>query len=146
MTIDYNLTISGILPEDSVKAFMQSYHQTSKISHYKKYQNQLQQYFKDKMDKSVDSSDIDVKGLSNSFRMDMKNDRIEFSTTMPGVANKYEYGSNTTPPKRFIEPVIIDVANKMSDKIIDEAIDIYNRNVVMTMETKSFSLIPKVKK
>lgn len=146
MTIDCNLTITGILPEDSMNAFMRSYYQTSKVSHYKKYQNQMQQYFKNKMDKSVDSSDIKVKGLSSSFKMDIKNDKIEFLTTMPDTVNKYEYGSDTTPPRRFVEPVILDVANKMSEKIIDEAIDMYNKNVITTVKTKSFSLIPKVKK
>ena len=138
MTIKCSLDIKGTSPEQSVAAFIQSYQSSAKISNYAKYEDQLNEYFRNRVQKSIDDNNIRIDGLGDSFKLDIRNNRIEFSSSMFEVANMYEYGSDNIYPHRFIEPAVIDVANQMSDKIIDEAISIYQKNTRTISIKKNF--------
>lgn len=138
MTINCSLNITGTPPEESVRAFMQSYQHSSKISNYSKYENQLNEYFKNKIQKSIDNNNIKVNGLADSFKLNIEGDRIDFSSSMFELANAYEYGSDNIYPHRFIEPAVIEVANNMSDKIINEAMNSYQKNTRIVSIKKNF--------
>lgn len=64
--------------------------------------------------------------LENTFFIDFKNDGIYFSSNS-STALKYEFGSGNIPPKRFIEPAFIDTANEVSEMMITDALDLYNK-------------------
>ena len=138
MTVECTLTKTGIDPEKSIKAFMNSYIQSSQVSRYNKYEHQLNEFFVDKIRNNIESSGINVSGLSDSFQLNIENNRIEFSTTMSDVANTFEYGSDNVSPRRFIEPAVIQVANNMSQKIIHEAMDIYQANTRTASISKKY--------
>lgn len=125
MTFECTLEVSGILPEVSANAFIKSYQETSKMQHYQKYQSELEQYFQNKIDRNAHQNSIHIR--DNGFHIEITANQINFISESQS-AIRYEYGTNDTPPKRFIQPAVIDVANKMSDFIISDAIDIYNRN------------------
>ena len=125
MTFECTLDVSGILPEVSANAFIKSYQETSKMQHYQKYQSQLEQYFQDKIDRNASQNNIHTR--DNGFHIEITTNQINFISESQS-AIKYEYGTDNMPPRRFIQPAVIDVANKMSDFIISDAIDVYNRN------------------
>ena len=125
MTFECTLDVSGILPEVSANAFVKSYQETSKMQHYQKYQSQLEQYFQDKIDRNASQNNIRTR--DNGFHIEITTNQINFISESQS-AIKYEYGTDNMPPRRFIQPAVIDVANKMSDFIISDAIDVYNRN------------------
>ena len=113
-------------PEKSAKAFIDSYNQTSRLSHYKKYHNQLEQYFVNKIQKNIERSGIKDDKLKNSFSVNLTKNDLQFISTRKN-ATKYEYGYENQPPKRYIQPAVFDTANKMSEIIINEAIDMYKK-------------------
>lgn len=129
MTFECTLNVSGVLPEVSSNAFIRSYQETSKMHHYQKYQSQLEQYFQDKIDRNASQNNIHTR--DNGFYIEITTNQINFISESQS-AIKYEYGTDNMPPRRFIQPAVIDVANKMSDFIISDAIDIYNRNTKFT--------------
>ena len=139
MTVNCSLTVTGIRPEESIKAFMQSYQHSAKMSNYSKYEDQLNQYFDNKIKESIENNNIKVDGLADSFQLKVENDRIEFSSSMFEVANAYEYGSDHIYPHRFIEPAVIEIANNMSNRIINEAIDTYQKNTRIVSIKQNFN-------
>lgn len=132
MTVNCSLTVTGIQPEQSVRAFMDSYRESSRLSRYENKESQLNNFFQEKMRESIVNNDINVTGLEDSFELNIRNNRIEFSTTMPDVANTFEYGSGNVQPRRYIQPVVAEVANQMSKNIINEAIGLYSTNTRIT--------------
>lgn len=127
MTFDCSLTVSGLDPQTSAKAFIDSYNQTSQLSHYQKFHNKLEQYFVNKINQKIARSNIDNDKLKNSFSVNFKGKNLEFTSTYPG-AKRLEFGSGNKPPLRFIEPSVMETANELSEIIISEAISIYNNN------------------
>lgn len=126
MTFECSLTISGTDPQKSAQAFIDSYNDTSKMKHYQKYQKRIEQYFLNKIQQNISKVQIKDKTLKDSFFVDFRNNELHFMSTRKS-ALKYEFGSGKNPPKRYIQPSIIDTANEMSNIIIDEAINTYNR-------------------
>ena len=125
MTFECTLQISGIRPEVSNRAFLQSYQETSNAKYYKKYDKKIESFFKDKLSSNMSQSQI-PQSLENTFFIDFKSDGIYFSSNS-STALKYEFGSGNIPPKRFIEPAFIDTANEVSEMMITDALDLYNK-------------------
>ena len=134
MTFDCNLIIEGILPEASANAFLQSYQQTAQTEHYQQYAADLEQYFQDKVYRNARQNNIRTR--DNSFFMEITSDEIRFISDGQN-ALKYEYGSGDTPPRRFVQPAVIDVANKISEHMISDAIEIYDNNTRFTTIRKN---------
>lgn len=126
MPFDVKLTKTGIDPKNSMNAFLQSYNETSKMSYYKKHKAILEQYFKNRINRSIDQVGIKDTNLKNDFSLNFNGNNLEF-ISKTNKAMKYEFGSGTETPKRFIEPAIMETASKMSDIIISNAIDLYQR-------------------
>jgi hypothetical protein len=125
MTFECTLSVSGIRPEVSNQAFLRSYQDTSKPKYYKKYEKRIESFFKDKLIQNMSQNQI-PQSLEQSFFVDFKNDGIYFNSNSQ-KALKYEFGAGNMPPKRFIEPALIDTANEVSDIMITDALDLYNR-------------------
>ena len=127
MTFDCSLTVSGLDPETSAKAFIDSYNQTSQLSHYQKFHNKLEQYFVNKVNQNVIRSNIKSDKIKSSFSVNFKGKNLEFTSNYPG-AKRLELGSGNKPPFRFIQPAVIETTNELSEIIISEAISAYNNN------------------
>lgn len=127
MTFDCSLTVSGLDPEKSAKAFIDSYNQTSQLSHYQKFHNQLEQYFINKINRSIAQSNIKSDKVKNSFSMNFNGKNLEFTSNYPG-AKRLEFGSGNKAPLRFIQPAVIETTNELSEIIISEAIGLYQNN------------------
>ena len=117
--------ISGTLPHVSAKAFIDSYRETSKAQHYQQYQSSLEQYFQNAMGKNIRQMNVDAE--SKSFTMKVEANQIQFISDNQN-SMKYEYGNDNVPPKRFIQPAVVDTANEISHLMISDAISIYKRN------------------
>ena len=127
MTFDCSLTVSGLDPQKSAKAFIDSYNQTSQLSHYQKFYNKLEQYFVNKINQNISRSNIKNDKFKNSFSMNFKGKNLEFTSSYPG-AKRLEFGSGNQPPLRIIQPAVIETTNELSEIIISEAISAYNNN------------------
>lgn len=125
MSFECTLNISGIRPEVSNRAFIQSYQQTSNPKYYQKHQKRIESFFQDKLQKNISQAQIS-NNIAETFNVNFKSDGIYFSSNSK-QALKYEFGSNNTPPKRFIEPAFIETANEVSDIMITDALGLYNR-------------------
>jgi len=127
MTFDCSLTVSGLDPQTSAKAFIDSYNQTSQLSHYQKFHNKLEQYFVNKINRNIARSNIKSDKIKGSFSVNFKGKNLEFTSNYSG-AKRLEFGSGNKPPLRFIQPAVIETANELSEIIISEAITAYNNN------------------
>ena len=130
------LHVTGTLPNVSARAFLQSYNETAQAQHYQQYQSLLENYFQNAMDKNIRQMNVDAH--AKSFSMKVESNQIQFISDSQSSI-KYEYGSGSTPPKRFIQPAVIDTANKISNLIISDAISIYNRNVGVSVNLRQAS-------
>lgn len=126
MPFDVTLTKTGIDPQRSMQAFIESYQETSKVSHYQKNKAIIEQYFKSNIDKNISQANIKDSNLTNTFSINFRGNTLEF-VSKSNKAMKYEFGSGTDAPKRFIEPAVIEATNKISDIIISDAIELYQR-------------------
>lgn len=126
MTFNCSLTVSGMNPQQSAKAFIDSYNETSQLSYYKKFHNRLEQYFVNKVDRGISQFNIKDGNLKNSFSINFKGNNLEFISKNKN-AIKYEHGYNKVPPKRYIQPAVFDTTNELSNIIISEAINAYDR-------------------
>lgn len=127
MSFECTLNITGVTPEKSAQAFIMSYQQTSNPKYYQKHQKHIENFFQDKLQKNISQAQISH-GIAETFHVDFKNNGIYFNSSSK-QALKYEFGSNNTPPKRFIEPAFIETANEVSNIMITDALDLYNRYV-----------------
>lgn len=125
MSFECTLNISGIKPEVSNRAFIQSYKQTSNPKYYQKHQKRIENFFQDKLQKNINQAQIPYT-ISNTFTVNFKSDGVYFSSDSRD-ALKYEFGSGKMPPKRFIEPAFIETANEVSNIMITDALDLYNK-------------------
>ena len=128
MPFECELIISGTPPEVSAKAFIDSYNETSNMSHYKSKLGHIQQYFQNKLERNIAQAKIQNTHLSHSFSVTIQGNNMIFSSNDPRAA-VYEYGSGDIPPKRYLQPSIIDTANEMSLIILNDAIEVYERKV-----------------
>lgn len=126
MTFGCTLQVTGTLPSVSARAFIASYNETSRAQHYQQYQSLLEQYFQNQIEKNASQMNVNMK--SKSFSMKVESNQIQFITDSKD-SFKYEYGAGQTPPKRFIQPAVIDTGNKISRLIISDAISLYRRNI-----------------
>ena len=126
MTFECTLNTTGINPQSSIKAFLKSYQDTSNPKYYQKYDKRLEQYFQDKIRKNIRQTQIKDDKLADTFFVTFKNEGIYFSTNARR-ALKYEFGSGNTPPKRFLQPAIVETANEVSNIMITDAIDLYQK-------------------
>ena len=126
MPFDVTLTKTGIDPITSANAFIESYKETSQMSHYQKDQALIEQYFKNHIDANIDRHNIGDTNLKDTFTTNFNGNSLEFVSSN-NQAMKYEFGSGTEAPKRFMEPAIIATANKISDIMISDAIELYQR-------------------
>lgn len=125
MSFECTLDVSGIKPEVSHKAFIQSYQDTSNPKYYKKHEQKIEDFFKNKLEQHMSQNGI-PQSLEQSFFIDFKNDGIYFSSNSE-AALKFEFGSGNMPPKRFIEPAFVEAANEVSNIMITDAINLYNK-------------------
>ncbi len=126
MPFDCELIITGTTPEVSAKAFIDSYNETSKMSHYKSKLSHIQQYFQNKLERNISQAKIQNTRLAQSFSVRIQGKNMIFSSNDPRSA-VYEYGSGNMPPKRYLQPSIIDTANEMSSIILNDAVEAYER-------------------
>ena len=125
MSVECTLNVSGIKPEVSNKAVIRSFQQTSSPKYYQKYQKRIESYFQDKLQKNISQAQIS-NDIADTFNIKFQSDGIYFNSDSI-EALKYEFGSKNTPPKRFIEPAFTETANEVSQLVITDAIDLYNR-------------------
>ena len=125
MPFECTVTMSGIPPQKSHNAFIQSYLQTSQPKYYKKHEKRIEEFFKAKLTQSIQQAQV-PSFLDKTFHINFKNDGIYFKSTSK-AALKYEFGSGNIPPKHFIEPAIKETANEVSKIMITDAINLYNR-------------------
>lgn len=126
MPFECELIIAGTPPEVSAKAFIDSYNETSKMSHYKSKLSHIQKYFQDKLERNMAQAKIQNTHLANSFSVTIQGNNMIFSSNNPRSA-VYEYGSGRMPPKRYLQPSIMDTANEMSSMILNDAVEAYER-------------------
>ena len=125
MSMQCTLNVTGIRPEVSHKAFINSYLTTSNPKYYKKYEKRIDNFFREKLSKNISQNQI-PDSINQSFFIDFKSDGIYFSSNSK-AALKYEFGSGSMPPRRFIEPAFIETANEVSNIMITDAINLYNQ-------------------
>lgn len=125
MTISYTLTKEGMMPEDSLRSFKNAYNKTSKMSYYKKYQDEIENHFFKSLNENMRHQGISVDGLAESFYINITDDSIEFRTTNPYLVNAIEYGSKNIVGNRFMQPSVSSVGNFMSKKILNDANSFY---------------------
>ena len=127
MTFECSLTVTGMDPQKSIQAFIDSYNKTSNVSYYQKYHGKLEKYFIDRVNQNISRTGIKNEKLTNSFSVNFKGKDLNFQSNYPG-AKGLEFGSGKRPPLRFIQPAVIDTTNELSDIIISEAINIYKND------------------
>lgn len=126
MPFNCELIMTGTPPEVSAKAFIDSYNETSKMNHYKGKLNHIQQYFQNKLERNIAQAKIQNTHLANSFSVSIQGNKMIFSSNDPRSA-VYEYGSGSMPPKRYLQPSIMDTANEMSSIILNDAVEAYEK-------------------
>lgn len=126
MTFECTLNVTGTNPQTSIQAFLKSYQDTSNPKYYKKYDKHLEAYFKDKLRKSISQAQIKDKNLDKSFFVTFKSEGIYFSSKSK-KALKYEFGYGNNPPKRYLQPAIVETANEVSNIMITDALNLYNK-------------------
>ena len=70
MTFECTLNVSGISPQVSAKAFIHSYQETSKVQHYEKYHNELEQYYQNKINNNIGRYGLDMDSNQSSIQFD----------------------------------------------------------------------------
>lgn len=128
MSFSCDLLVSGVLPEDSARAFIKSYNETSKMEHYKSKMNYLSSFFQNKLERNIAQAGIRDPTVKSSFSVKIENNQMIFSSDN-FKALSYEYGAKHLPPRRYLQPSIIETANEMSSIILNDAVDIYNQNI-----------------
>lgn len=126
MPFDVKIEQTGIDPDRSIRAFLDSYNETSQISHYQKNKGLIEEYFKTHINQNIDQVGIKNTNLKNDFSINFNGNNLEF-ISQNNQAMKYEFGSGQDSPKRFIEPAVMETANKISDIMISDAIELYQR-------------------
>lgn len=126
MSFECTLNVTGTKPQSSARAFLRSYQETSSPQYYKKYDQRIQSYFKNKLSQSISQAQIYDNTLEQSFFVDFKSDGIYFSSNS-SKALKYEYGYDKNPPKQYLESAVIETANEVSNIMITDALDLYNK-------------------
>lgn len=119
------LQVSGIKPEVSHKAFLQSYTITADPKYYKRYEKRLNDFFQKKLSQNITQNHL-PHSLEKSFSIDFKSDGIHFQSNSKD-ALKYEFGAGSSPPRKFIEPALVETANEVSNIMITDAINLYNQ-------------------
>lgn len=128
MSFQCDLIVTGVRPDVSAKAFIDSYSETSKMSHYKKDLNHIEKYFHEKLERNIAQAQIQNKNLKNSFSVKIQGKYMIFSSTDP-KSMVYEYGTGKVPPKRYLEPSVMDTANEMPSIMLNDAIEAYNKRI-----------------
>lgn len=124
MTFECTLNVSGISPQVSAKAFINSYQETSKVQHYEKYHNELEQYYQNKINNNIGRYGLDMD--SNQFSIQFDGNQINFISEGYS-AIQYEYGYDDNAPKRFMQSAVTEVTNRIANYMISDAINIYQR-------------------
>lgn len=144
MTINCTLEVNGVLPEESLNAFKNAYNVTSKMSHYKKFQDEIESYFLSRVSDNMRHQGINDKDIISNLGVNITNDRIEFKAANPRLVNAIEYGSAHEMGRRFMQPSVMDVGNLMSKKIISEAINYYSKHTFIKSRTENVSTLPDI--
>ena len=144
MPINYNVQVTGVLPEDSLSAFQESYNNSSKISNYQKYQNEIEAFFLSEVQKNMQHQGINDDGITDGLNIDIKDSRIEFRTNNPKLVNAIEYGSAHLPGQRFMQPAVHSVGSFMSKKILNEATNSYSENTPIRSRIESVFSLPSI--
>ncbi len=124
MTFECTLNVSGISPQVSAKAFINSYQETSKVQHYEKYHNELEQYYQNKINNNIGRYGLDMD--SNQCSIQFDGNQINFISEGYS-AIQYEYGYDDYAPKRFMQSAVTEVTNKIANYMISDEINIYQR-------------------
>lgn len=147
MPVTYTVTKTGIMPEDSLRAFKNGYERSSKMSSYKNNEKEIEAYFLSRIEENSKYNSTDMSDIKESFSVNVTNDGIEFLTTMPNLVNKIEYGYDGFVGERFVEPSVNEVGKFMSDKIIDNATSYYSSNtpIRQQVEVSYIGILPENK-
>lgn len=145
MSFNANWDIQGVSFEKSSGAFIKSAQIASNPRTLKKYQNTLNQNFKEYLQKNMYLSGIEADNLSDVFELQINNDGVVFVNTEPLITQRYEYGyydgskdTNEeyyeeymiqTSPRYFIRPAIQESLNDIGHIMLEEAKKEYNNNL-----------------
>lgn len=145
MSFQCDLIITGTPPEVSTKAFLQSYNETSKMNHYKKKLNYIEKYFHEKLERNIAQANIQNPHLKDSFSVKIQGKYMVFSST-DRRSMVYEYGAKNVPPRRYLEPSIMDTANEMPSIILGDAIEAYNKYIKFGTGVRRMTPTPMLQK
>ena len=145
MPINYNVQVTGVLPEDSLSALQDSFNISSKMSNYQKYHDEIEAFFLSEVQENMRHQGIDDDGISDGLSINIKDNKIEFRANNPNLINAIEYGSAHLPGQRFMQPAVRSVGNFMSGKILNEATHLYSKNTPIRSRTENTSSLPLIK-
>lgn len=144
MSFDAKWTVSGTKLEDSADALTKSVQSITNGKALKKYENRLNNSFKENIRKYSRLSGMEADTFDEAFSLKITNGTITFVNTDPLVTQRYEYGyylgskdTNEeyyeeymiqTSPRYFIRPAIQDSMNEIGQLMIQEANKEYMQN------------------
>lgn len=134
MTFEANWVISGSSIESSSNAFMNAVNQIKDGKVLKKYENQLNQHFKQYVRENLRRSGLEDKNFENSLFLSISGGKITFTNSNPIITERYEYGYSDfddnnedfgyafeTSPRYFIRPAVEQSLNEIGNLLIEEA-------------------------
>jgi hypothetical protein len=144
MSFNTKWTVSGTKLEDSANALTKSVQSITNGKALKKYENRLNNSFKENIRKYAKLSGVEADNFDEAFSLTISNGNVTFVNTDPLVTQRYEYGyylgSNDTneeyyeeymiqtSPRYFIRPAIQDSMNEIGQLMIQEANKEYMQN------------------
>ena len=78
MPIKCTLTQTGIDPQSSIQAFIQSYQETSNLKHFQKDQAIIEEYFKNSLERNINQTNIRDNDLREGFSVSFRGNTLEF--------------------------------------------------------------------
>ena len=144
MSFNVKWTVSGTKFDDAAKALTTSINNITNGESLKKYENHLNQNFKENIRKEMRLSGLDGMDFDEVFFLKINNGSINFVNTDPLITQRYEYGyylgskdTNEeyyeeymieTSPRYFIRPAIEETMQEISQLMIQEANQEYMKN------------------
>ena len=133
-------TVTGTKVEDSTDAFMKSVQHVTNGKALKKYENKLNNLFKEHIQTNMRQAGIGDKNFDDLFYLTINHDSVIFTNTDPLITQRYEYGYSSndeyndegymieTSPRYFIRPAIQQTMQDVGQLIVKEANQTYMRN------------------
>ena len=141
-------TVSGTTLDNSADALTKAVQSITNGKALKKYENKLNQNFKEHIRTNLRRSGLDADKFDDVFFLKISNNNITFVNTDPLITQRYEYGyylgSNDTneeyyeeymiqtSPRYFIRPAIQESMNEIQQLLIQEMNKEYMENRYQT--------------